>query len=550
MSQAEPPVTCSLVGTPHMIPWGPMGTLGAGLTSFWAVAGLTAAVVVVAFLVNRWAPKKRKAVRRSAILLVLYLVALGLAFVLRYAGVLGWSDNLRVLAEVLAVFSCINVSGLVVFELGLRRLGVELADIVVDLTIGLAYILATLGILRSSGVNLSGILTTSAVVTGILALSLQATLGNILGGIALQMDNSIRPGDWIQLENGKQGKVLQIRWRHTVIETRDWDTLIVPNAALLAATIMILGKRDGEPVPHRMWVYFNVDFRHAPADVIEVVEAALHAAPIPGVAAEPAPNCVCLDFARERRDSMGYYAVRYWLTDLARDDPTSSRVRERIFSALKRANIPLALPAAQLFVEQNDAEKRERKRKREDEARMQALRAVEILKPLTAEELAAVAPGLRYAPFARGEQITKQGAVAHWLYILFDGKCEIRVSADGEDRVVKQLEAPAFFGEMGLMTGEPRAATVVAVTDCDCYRLDKEAFHEIITRRPEIARDISTILAQRRVELQAVREDLDVASRARRIDMEKKRLLSTIQLFFGLDERRGTAAATGPARRT
>lgn len=509
------------------------GALGERLTSHWAVAALAAALLAVAFVVNRYAPKGRKGVRRTTILFVVYLISVGVAFLLAGVGSMGWSDNIRLVAEVLYLFACINLATLVV-ELGLRRTGVEVTEILVDLAVGAAYILATLGVLRQSGVNFAGILTTSAVVTGILALSLQATLGNILGGIALQADNSIKPGDWVQLENGKQGRVRQIRWRHTVIETRDWDTLIVPNAALLAATIMILGKRDGETVPHRMWVYFNIDFRYPPADVIEVVENALRAAPISGVAHDPAPNCICLDFAREHRNSFGYYAVRYWLTDLARDDPTSSLVRERIFSALKRANIPLAVPASTLFVEQEDAAKRERKELRETADRMKALRAVELLNPLTDEELQSVAPRLRFAPFARGEQITKQGARAHWLYILVDGTAEIRVEVDGTEKAVKQLKAPSFFGEMGLMTGASRAATVVAVTDCDCFRLEKEAFQQIVAERPEIAREISTILAQRKVELDEAREHLDASTKAKRLDAEKTKLLSTIQGFFGL----------------
>ena len=107
-----------------------------------------------------------------------------------------------------------------------------------------------------------------------------------------------------------------------------------------------LGKREGEPLQHRMWVYFNVDFRHPPSDVISVIEDALTAAPIEGVADEPKAHAICMDFARDTKDSYAYYAARYWLTDLAKDDPTSSRVRERIYAALKLANIPLAVPAA------------------------------------------------------------------------------------------------------------------------------------------------------------------------------------------------------------
>ena len=389
--------------------------------------------------------------------------------------------------------------------------------------------------LSRAGVKLSNLAATSAVVTGILAISMQATLGNIVGGVALQLDNSIHEGDWIQLENGKQGRVREIRWRHTVVETRDFDTIIVPNASLLAANITILGKRDGKAAPHRMWVHFNVDFRYSPAEVIEAVETALRSAPIAGVAQEPPPNCVCYDFARPENDSVTRYAVRYFLTDLARDDPTSSLVRARVFAALKRAGFPLAVPAAQLFVEEDDVDRRERKRHKELDRRLAALKEVEILKPLTREEMTKIAEGLSYAPFAAGEVITRQGAVAHWLYIVTSGTAEVRVSADGVERAVAQVEAPGFVGEMGLMTGEPRLATVVAVTPVECYRLDKETFQSIMADRPEVAAEISVRLAQRKVELQMAREHCDAQAKERRIEAEQSQMLHTIRKFFALD---------------
>jgi CRP-like cAMP-binding protein/small-conductance mechanosensitive channel len=498
--------------------------------------GLTAALVAAAFLVNRYAPKKRPHVRRTVIVHLLYLAAYGARFLFLFLAAPGSAHVAREVAEVLGVLSVVNIGALALFDVGLPALGVELATILTDIAIGLGYIIAVLASMRRFGVDLSGIVTTSALMTTIIAFSLQSTLSNVVGGVALQLDNSIHAGDWIQLENGRTGKVKEVRWRYTTIETRDWGTLIVPNATLLAQTFMILGKRDGEAHQHRYWVYFNVDFRYPPSEVIQAVNDALQAAPIEGVAGEPKPHCICMDFAKDNRDSFAYYAARFWITDLARDDPTCSRVRERIFAALKRARIPLAVPAATIWVEQDDQEHRERKRQREQERRRRALASVELLGTLHEDELTKVAENLRYAPFAAGETITKQGAVAHWLYIVQSGSAEVRIDVDGAQKVVATIAAPGFFGEMGLMTGEPRTATVVACNDVECYRLDKEAFHKIISERPEIAHEISELLAQRRVGLQAAKEDLDAEAKQRRVEAEKNRILSTIQSFFGLGD--------------
>jgi small-conductance mechanosensitive channel/CRP-like cAMP-binding protein len=494
-----------------------------------------AAVVLLAFLVNRFAPKKRRRIGRVVTIFGFYLVATAVCAAFETGGAPRWASRVHLIADLLEAFTIINIAGLAVFDLTLPALRVEPATITTDLLIGLAYVAATIGVLHGAGMELSSVIATSAVISGVIALSLQTTLGNILGGVALQLDGSIHVGDWVQLESGKQGRVREIRWRHTVVETRDWDTIIVPNAALLAQNITILGKRDGVAVPHRMWVYFNVDFRYAPGKVIDVVNEAVRASPIPRVAEDPPPQCICYDFARDGRDSFGYYALRYWLTDLAADDPTSSTVRDRIYAALRRAGIPLAKPARTVFVTPDDEAAQQHRRERHRHTRVRAVAELELFRSLTDDERMFVVDHLRYAPFGAGETMTRQGAVAHWLYILASGKAEVRVSGeDGTTKTVAEIGAPGFFGEMGLLTGDPRFASVVAMTDAECYRLDKEVFERILQERPELAHAMSQLLARRRVELIAEREGLDAAARRSREETERARILERIQEFFGL----------------
>ena len=218
---------------------------------------------------------------------------------------------------------------------------------------------------RRTASNPTSALASGAVVSAVLAISLQSTLGNILGGVALQLDGSIHEGDWIQLENGKQGRVRAVRWRHTVVETRDWSTIIVPNSQLLANNIMILGKRDGAPVPQRMWVWFNVDFRFAPTRVIEVVTDAILDPPIENVADRSAAELVCMDFAqddaRELRDVRGPLLAH---RSRGRRPDQLARARPRSTPRSSRAGIPLAVPAHTAFVELKDEERSAQARRR------------------------------------------------------------------------------------------------------------------------------------------------------------------------------------------
>jgi small-conductance mechanosensitive channel len=504
----------------------------------WGVAVLGVSVVLVALLVNRLAPHKRYRIRQGLLLYVLFLVGSGAAALLArvpYAGFASWSEHAGLFANFFATFTIVNVASLAVFDVALPALGVSLGAITGDLIVGFAYLFAALGVLKAAGVSPSSVVTTSAVASGVLALGMQATLGNIVGGVALQLDGSVHVGDWIQLADGTQGRVVAIRWRHTLLETRNWDTLVVPNATLLGQNILILGKRSGKPVQHRMWVYFHVDYRFAPSLVTRTVQDALIAAPIEGVADDPKPNVICYDLAKDGRDSFGYYAVRYWLTDLASDDPTSSRVRARIYTALERAGIPLARPVRTLFVQTEEAP--DARAARHMTERLRALGAVDLFHDLTADERAFVASHLRYAPFTAGETCTKQGAVAHWLYVLCSGKVEVRRHVEGGTltRAVATIEAPSFFGEFGLMTGEPRTAEVVALTDVECYRLDKEGLQRVLEERPEVAEQFSKTLARRRVELTAAAEGLDAEARRMRMASEETRILDRIQEFFGLE---------------
>jgi CRP-like cAMP-binding protein/small-conductance mechanosensitive channel len=496
---------------------------------------ICAAVIIALAAVTRLVPgASRVRLRRSVVLYALYVVVVLVKLLIARLGLKEVAAGFELATSLLEVLLIINLSALGLFDLLLPLTGWDFPDILHDLTVGAAYLVAAGWLMHHAGVNVTSIIATSAVVTAVIGLSLQATLGNIVGGIALQVDDSIEEGDWIEFENKQQAQVKKVRWRHTVLETRDSDTLIVPNGVLMSQPIKVLGKRDGLPVPHRQWIYFCIDFRFSPGEVIGVVNQALRAAPITGVVADPAANCICMDLARENRDGYVLYAVRFWIADLWRNDSTNSDVRERIFSALRRADIPLAIPAATLFLSQDDSAHAERKAQRAVQSKLRSLEDIELFKHLDDDERRAIAQTARRTPFGRSEVITRQGAKANWLYVLAKGDVEVRIAMPEGDKRVAVLHAPSFFGEMALMTGQPREATVVALTDVECLRIDKADFQGILQRRPVIAERISEILAARRVELDAARGHLDPDAQSQRLSHENIRILSGIKQFFGL----------------
>src|SRR5690349_19014182 len=357
----------------------------------WLVIIAVGLVVVAALLrLTQNGAARRVRLRRTALLFVPYvLVAVPAVFAARIGNGL-WLSVVSIAADFLAILLAINLAAVALFDIVLKAVRLKAPDILHDVLVGATYVVALVWLMHRAGVNLASIVATSAVATAVIGLSLQSTLGSVIGGLALQVDDSLNEGDWIELENKVQGQVKKVRWRHTVLETRDWDTLLVPNNQLLNQTIKILGKREGQPPQRRIWVHFNVDYRTAPREVIRVVDQAL-AAPISGVAKEPPPSTVCLDLAQEHNQSSGRYATRYWLTDIARNDSISSAVRERIHAALRRAQIPLAIPAAALFVSNEDGARLERKQRQASARTREGLTSIELFRGLDDAELTTLA---------------------------------------------------------------------------------------------------------------------------------------------------------------
>jgi small-conductance mechanosensitive channel/CRP-like cAMP-binding protein len=505
-------------------------------TALWneSLADYSAAVVggliITIVLVRTLAPAEKSRIRAMVLLTVLHLLCLPIvAGFVSAAQATGMKDA-RLACLVFEVTAVIGMVSTMIFGVFLPRIGLHVPRILRDVIGAAVGIIALIAVAHHAGFPLTGLITTSAVLSAVIGFSLQDTLGNIMGGLALQMDNSIQVGDWVKVGD-LGGRVVEIRWRFTSIETRNWETIVLPNSMLMRGQVLVLGRRTDQPLYWRRWVYFNVDFRYQPTDVIAAVNEVLQSTQMQNVSPDPVPHCICMDIS----DSFCRYAVRYWLTDLAKDDPTDSEVRIKIFFALKRANIRLSIPAHAVFMtERNEAHEKQGQKEEQDQ-RMAVLNAVELFSGLEEPDKVALAGHLRYAPFARGETMTRQGAEAHWLYMMIDGDASVRVSVEGIEKEVARISAGHFFGEYGLMTGEKRQATVVAITDVECYRLDKPGFQSIVHANPALADHIAGILAKRRVELLAVKEDLDEEAKSARMKSTKENLLGKIRDFFGLE---------------
>jgi len=492
-----------------------------GNERLWVIlAAATAGLFVVVPLRFLTARASRRGGGMARLLLVLAAVLATGAL----AGVrLGFSEVVAVLelgALVALIAGLVGLLGYILFDLLLVRIGMVVSPILRDLVAVAASLIITLALLRALGFNVLGLVTTSAVLTAVVGLALQATLANVFGGLALQLDRSIGQGDWVRVGN-ETGRMVEIGWRATRLVTLDGSTVIVPNSELVAGQLLNLSRPTASV---RRTVKVGFHYRHPPNTVREVLLHSIRE--VPGVLPQPVPDCLPLDFA----ESAVVYGVYFWVADLARALPIEGEVRSRIWYAARRAGLEIPFPIRTL-VQPSQEHAAEDDSERE---RFALLAQVTLLAPLDESERRQLAASMQQLEFASGEAIVTQGEVGDSLYMIERGDVGVYLSVDRATRELATLRRGDVFGEMSLLTGEPRAATCIAHGDVTCLVIGREAFQRLVAASPDVAVALSAHVAARRVEIEASRDGLTATARAHRTTEEQNRLLPRIRDFLGV----------------
>jgi small-conductance mechanosensitive channel len=430
-------------------------------------------------------------------------------------------DWLRLLSVLLFSFSAVITAGLLLFDVVLVRR--EIPRILRDLVQGIAYLITAALVLTRSEVDVTKVFTASVLTTAVIGLALQETLGNVAAGLALQLERDFEVGDWITLDDRITGRIRDVRWRATTIVTKNGDLMLIPNSAIARATIANFSRPTKA---HRQWIHVRVHFRHPPARVREVLVGAVRS--LSFVRADPSPDCILQDFEADA----ALYSVRYWIDDFQRGNTFDSDVRSAIWYALHRAGMEIPFPSRNVNVTEMNEDRARRKDDEEYARRVDALSRVDVFRALDAEKIDRLSRRMRLVLFGPGEVILRQGDPGDSLYVVRAGSVAVQIGVLGASKELATLSDGQFFGEMSLMTGESRAATVVAKTDVECYIVDKEAFQEILQEKPELAGIISEILSRRQVVL-----GLEAAASAVPTAVQKHQLLARIGAFFGIKPR-------------
>ena len=395
-----------------------------------------------------------------------------------------------------------------------------------DVTQAVVYVIVVMITLRAVGVEPGSLLTTSALLTAVVGLALQDTLGNMVSGLALQMQRPFQVGDWIQFDPDPRqiGQVTEVNWRATTVMTNELVELIVPNALLAKAPI-----RNYSRPSHvsRRTVTVQGPYESSPRRVHDAILVAL--AGTPGVLAEPPPFVLTRNFA----DSGIEYAVYFFTDDFASRDRIDGHVRDRVWYAMQRGNLEIPYPQRTVHMHAVSDETRGKTLEREMERRDQVLKCVDFLDVLPPEAHRALAAAASVRLYAPGETIVALGETSGELYIIDRGEVVVELPREDKSaREIARLSSGKFFGEMGLMTGEQRKATVRAHSECELLVISHDAFHTTLAANQGVIEKISDLLLERQAELDMVAGLRDTMIEQK--EDRSKRLISQIKSFFKL----------------
>src|SRR3982751_4787024 len=223
----------------HLQSCPPKTRMPSHLAQEWTAAWPLPAIAIALFIVLSFLRPVVDAAERGRVKAGLFftgayfIMTLAFAVLRRPLPTAGQHDWLRVLAVLLLCFAIVIAGSLLVFDLALRRR--HIPRILQDLVQGIAYFIVAAIVLTRSDVDVTRVFTASVLTTAVLGLALQDTLGNVMAGLALQLERDFEIGDWINLGDRTApivGRIREVRWRATTITTKNGDLMLIPNAAI------------------------------------------------------------------------------------------------------------------------------------------------------------------------------------------------------------------------------------------------------------------------------------------------------------------------------
>ena len=399
--------------------------------------------------------------------------------------------------------------------------GAAVSSIVRDVASIVTYFVIILLVLRSTlDINLASLIATSAVLTAIIGLALQDVLGAVISGLVLELESPFAPNDWIRVGNF-EGQVLETGWRTTKIQTRVNEVVTIPNTHLAREPVVNYSRPDPR---YGDTLYFDAAYEVTPGEVKAAVGRVFAADP--AVLRQPVTEVRTLRF----KDFAIEYAVRYWLDQFGELERIRDRLNTNLWYELRRSGVRIPFPTREaILIPESPVPRLQRA------DAFVAIAQVPLFAPLGEENLRRLAAQAQRLLFGQGEAIVREGEAGDSFYVIEHGRVAVVIGRnDGvAGRIIAELTTGNFFGEMSLLAGEKRSATVVAQEDVAVLEVSRSAFHAILLTDPAVLEPISQLAAHRGEE-QREHRNKPQALPAFANDQAAQRLMERIKSFFRL----------------
>ncbi|MGZ5003169.1 MAG: cyclic nucleotide-binding domain-containing protein [Chthoniobacterales bacterium] len=392
-------------------------------------------------------------------------------------------------------------------------------------TVAMFLFLITLLFILSAGYHaetqLKGLLAGSGVIAIILGFAAQNLLSSLLAGLSLQIQRPYKVGDWLKVGD-TYGEVMEIRWGATRLRTNDAITLHIPNNEMVKQTLVNLTYPSRT---HFMRLTIGAEYSTPPN---RVKDALLRATiQVPGVEKNPPPQV----YVSEYGESAIIYQIKFAMTTHSGYYEVRDAIYTNAWYEFRRRKITIPFPIRTLHLERKPVS---HVHEMHNKARTM-LRHEALFSCLSDEQLEALLKTSEANHFGRGETVIEEGAEGDSMFVLLRGTAQVSVSKNGAAIRLGVLRQGDCFGEMSLLTGEPRTATVRAEKDCEVLEISKPVMAELLRDAPECLTQLSALLAHRKMEKEGKLKEAQPAEEEAKIEREyTATFMKRLRSFFEL----------------
>ena len=340
-------------------------------------------------------------------------------------------------------------------------------------------------------------------------------------------------GDWIQIHSKLEardviGQVIEINWRATHIQTEEAKTVIIPNSLITTFIVTNYWKDDNTC---RFELFIPVEFSVPTEKVRNVLFTAVkRAMKKRGFVSYKEPRIL----VHEVDDRGIEFKVTYWITPWKGPTPSIAKdvVLTYIIEHLNKAGISIAYPKEDIYYAELP------KRNFIDDTlddRIKILRKIDLFGQMNDEELNALAQKIEYKYFDEKETIMTVGETGESMFIMIEGLVEVLIKSGKSEVKVAELFTNQYFGEMSLLTGEKRSATVRTLFPSVLYEIKKDDIKDLFNTRPKLIDKIAEGMALRKQSNEEMLSQMDKESADVLLKENQSSLIRKIRSFFKVD---------------